>query len=84
MIVPPDVPEAEEEHDVDDGEQPTSLALADPEALALIAEVDELTESVTGSGFDPRRPPALPQPEKGGSMKDLPKVRSSAFRRTLS
>lgn len=77
----PDVPETEDEDHVDDGEQPTGTA--DAEALALIQEVEDLVEEVSGSGFDPRRA-MLPQPEKGESMKDLPKVRPSAFRRNLS
>lgn len=80
----PDLPEEEDDDHLDDGEQPTSPGSVDPEALALIDEVEELTESVTGSGFDPRRPPTLPQPEKGGSVPNLPKVRSNSFRIKIS
>ena len=73
--------DAEEAADV--GAQPHSSKNADPQALEWIREVEELVESVANTGFEPDRPPELPQPDRARSVADLPKVKSSAFRRLL-
>ena len=68
---------------IDDGEQPCSIADADPEALALNREVTELAQSTELTRFDRQAPTQLPQPDRAQSVKDLPKVTSGSFPRLL-
>ncbi|MFT3838980.1 MAG: hypothetical protein QM723_18515 [Myxococcaceae bacterium] len=67
---------------VDVGAQPQSLKNADPKVLELIREVEHAVGKVANSGFD-KRPPELPQADRAASSPDLPKVKSSAFKRVI-
>jgi hypothetical protein len=64
----------------DEGEQLEDAGAVDPAVLALIREVEQPNERVS---FDLKRPPELPQPDRAKSVPNLPKVKSSAFRRIL-
>lgn len=68
---------------VDVGAQPQSLKNADPLSLELIREVEEALAKVANSGFEAQRPAELPQADRARSSPDLPKVKSSAFKRVI-
>lgn len=68
---------------VDVGAQPQSLKNADPLSLQLIREVEEAVGKVANSGFEAQRPAELPQADRARSSPDLPKVKSSAFKRVI-
>ena len=65
---------------VDDGAQLADESEIDPHILQLIREVED---PVGYEKFERKAPPTLPQPDRARSVPNLPKVKSSAFKRIL-
>ncbi|MER2559981.1 MAG: hypothetical protein ABTQ32_04635 [Myxococcaceae bacterium] len=78
---PADEVDVLDEGPVDDGEQLCADdSEIDPHVLQLIREVEDPFGS---EKFERKAPPTLPQPDRARSVPNLPKVKSSAFKRIL-
>lgn len=77
---------ADEVDELDDGPVDDGAQLCadeseiDPHILHLIREVED---PVGYEKFERKPPPTLPQPDRARSVPNLPKVKSSAFKRIL-
>jgi hypothetical protein len=84
----PTKPEDELEHfdpEVSGDDEGDELAPPSAEEMAaMLAEDHEFVEEVESDGFQKQPRPSIPQPDRARSSPDLPRVKSSSFKRFIT
>ena len=81
-----DVPELEHfDPEVSGDDEGDELAPPSAEEMAaMLAEDLELVEEVENDGYEKQPRPSIPQPDRARSSPDLPRVKSSSFKRFIT